>query len=142
MNPSVCQHCSMSRLVPRCHHWSCGPAWHLCVVTCEQQADLVILINTVFVMALAGCDLCVPKTQGGKLLRSQCSGKPPRKWGKGGLCCPLPPCCHQGSSHEDKLQPDLQKPGAHGAEVAWDLSLTVHKYSDIDPDKTEPHCEQ
>lgn len=78
---------------PRCRRWSCGPAWHLCVVACEQRADLVTLINTVSAMALAGCDLCVPKTQGGKLLPSQCIGKPPQKVGKGRVVLPtlLPP---------------------------------------------------
>lgn len=65
-----------------CRHRSCGPAWRLCVVACEQRADLVILINTVSAMALARCDLCVPKTQGGKLVPSQCSGKHPQKLGK------------------------------------------------------------
>lgn len=91
-------------------------------------------------MALTGCDLCVPRTQGGKRSPADAQESPPRKQGKGG--CPLSPCCHWGSSHEDKLQPDPQKPGPHGAGVGWDLILTVHKYPDTDPDRTEPHCEQ
>lgn len=73
-------------LSPHCRHRSCGPAWHLCVMACEQRADLVILINTVSAMALAGCDLCGPKTQGGKLVNTQES--PPQKVGKGRVVLP------------------------------------------------------
>lgn len=38
----------------------CSPAWHLCVVACEQWADSVTLINTGSAMALCVFVLYVP----------------------------------------------------------------------------------
>lgn len=38
----------------------CSPAWHLCVVACEQWADSVTLINTGSAMALRVCAVCPP----------------------------------------------------------------------------------
>lgn len=61
----------------------CSPAWHLCVVACEQWADSVTLINTGSAMALCVCVLYVPHSP--PLEAAPPAGKPPEAWARGVL---------------------------------------------------------
>lgn len=71
--PPRCRCCQRSCVSPPC----CGPAWHLCVVACEQRADAFTLINAGSVVALVFCAVFSPtRAHVGKLL-----GKAPESLG-------------------------------------------------------------
>jgi len=97
VNPSICQRCSVSRLAPslpllppeqRIPAVPC-PAWHLCVVACEQRADSVTLINTGSAVAVVGCAVCpLPGVHVGKLLPQLTLRKDLGSLGKGTVVLP------------------------------------------------------
>lgn len=77
-SPLRCRCCQWSRVSPPC----CGPAWHLCVVACEQRADAFTLINAGSVVALVFCAVCPPtRAHVGKLLVQPVLEKAPESLG-------------------------------------------------------------